>query len=134
VVRDLASDVTIIATVRRPDSVARIHRAGADFAKSIGQVAGQLLAFQLLGEESVQLESQLKLVKTQPGVLAGKPLLSSRIREKTGCQIVAVERAGEIVVEFSAEFELERDDCVYVSGTPDMIDRYYEAFDGTRPG
>jgi hypothetical protein len=33
-----------------------VLRAGADFALSVGQVASQLLAFQLLGEESVSLE------------------------------------------------------------------------------
>ncbi len=130
--RALVPEVTIIAGVLRSDSVARIHRAGADFALSVGQVAGQLLGFQLFGEESVSIQPQIKVVRTRAGDLAGNPLLSSRIRERTGCSIVAIERDDEVIVKFGKELTLTEIDRVYVSGTPDAIGRYYEAFPGTR--
>ncbi len=130
--RALAPEVTIVAGVRRADSVARIHRAGADFALSVGQVAGQLLAFQLFGEEAVSVQPQIKVVRTRAGDLAGRPLLSSQVRERTGCSIVAVERGDEVIVKFGKELALTDIDRVYVGGTPSAIDRYYDTFPGTR--
>jgi Trk K+ transport system NAD-binding subunit len=131
-VRALTAEVTIVAGVQRADSVARIHRAGADFALSVGQVAGQLLAYQLFGEESVSIQPQIKVVRTRAGDLAGTRVTSSRVRERTGCSIVAVERGDEVIVRLGDALVLEPKDCVYVSGTPDAIDRYHEAFPGTR--
>jgi len=130
--RALAPEVTIVAGVQRADSVARIHRAGADFALSVGQVAGQLLGFQLLGEEAVSIQPQIKVVRTRAGDLTGQPLHSSRVREKTGCSIVAIERGDQVIVKFGKELTLTDIDRVYISGTPDAIDRYYETFPGTR--
>jgi len=130
--RALAPDVNIVAGVLRAESVARIHHAGADFALSVGQVAGQLLAFQLFGEEAVSIQPQIKVVRTRAGDLAGAPLHSSQVRQRTGCSIVAVERGNDVIVKFGKELVLNELDSVYVSGTPDAIDRYYDAFPGTR--
>jgi len=129
VARDLAPKAAIVAGVNRADNVARIHRAGADFALSVGQVAGQLLAYQLLGEESVSIEREIKVARTATGRLEGKKLMASRIRERTGCSIVAVERDDDVVVEFDAEFVLQPSDAVYVCGTPEAIATYVEIFD-----
>jgi Trk K+ transport system NAD-binding subunit len=130
--RWLAPELTIVAGVLRADSVARTHRAGADFVLSVGQVAGQLLSYQLLGEESVSIEPQIKVVKTRAGDLAGTQLTSSRVRERTGCSIVAIERGDDVIVEFGGGLTLTDTDCVYVSGTPDALDKYYEVFPGSR--
>src|SRR5205823_2679138 len=97
--------------------VARIRRAGADFALSVGQVAGQLLAFQLLGEESVALEAEIKLVRAAAGELAGIHLAGARIRERTGCSVVAVERGDQVIADFGADFELAAGDALHVTGT-----------------
>jgi voltage-gated potassium channel len=131
VTRSLVPDVLIVAGARRAENVSRIHRAGADFALSIGQVAGQLLAFHLLGQESVSLEAEIKLVATSPGTLAGHPLATRVIRERTGCSVVAVERGDDVHVEFDASFKLQADDLVYLCGTSDTIAKYFRAFPGT---
>lgn len=49
ILKDLAPEVPVIARVNQADNVERIHRAGADFALSISQVSGQMLAKKLLG-------------------------------------------------------------------------------------
>ncbi|MBN2340352.1 MAG: NAD-binding protein [Deltaproteobacteria bacterium] len=130
--RALAPELTIVAGVQRADSIARIHRAGADFALSVGQVADQLLGYQLFGEESISIQPQIKVVRTLPGVLAGAAVISSRVRERTGCSIVAVERGDEVIVKFNEDLTLAEHDHVYISGTPAAIDKYYEAFPGSR--
>ena len=130
--RALTPELTIVAGVQSGDSIARIHRAGADFALSVGQVADQLLGYQLLEEESVSIQPQIKVVRTLPGDLAGTPVISSRVRERTGCSIVAIERGDDVIVKFDEALALSENDQVYVCGTPDTIDKYYETFPGTK--
>jgi len=128
VVRNLAPDVVIIAGVNRAENVARIHRAGADFALSVGQVAGQLLAYHLLGQHVVSLEAEIKLVATSAAGLMGRGLPLAWIREHTGCSVVAVERGDDVVVDLKEGFEVRENDVIYLSGTTETIARYYREF------
>lgn len=132
VVRSLAPDVVIVAGASRVENVSRIHRAGADFALSVSQVAGQLLGYHILGEESVSLEAAIKLVATSGDSLTGRPLEDFRVRERTGCSVVAVERGDQVIVEFTPGFEIQPEDTVYVSGTSEAIATYFRGFPNTR--
>jgi Trk K+ transport system NAD-binding subunit len=132
VVRNLAPESVIIAGASRVENVARIYRAGADFAISVSQVAGQLLAYHLLGQESVSLEAEIKLVATSAGSLAGRPLAVARIREQTGCSVVAIERDEEVLVEFDPSFQVRAGDVVYLCGTQETISEYFRQFPGTQ--
>jgi Trk K+ transport system NAD-binding subunit len=132
VVRDLVGDAVVIASVDNPEHVARVHRAGADFVLSVGQVAGQVLSFQLLGEDAVSLQPEIKVVKTRAGALAGQRLRAAQVRQRTGCLVIAVERGAEVVVEFPNDFVIAADDRVYVSGTPATIAAYFAAVPGSR--
>jgi Trk K+ transport system NAD-binding subunit len=131
VVRNVAPEVIIIAGTSRQENTARIHRAGADFALAVGQVAGQLLAYHLLGQQSVSLEAEIKLVAAAPGALAERPLNTIEIRERTGCSLVAVERGDDVIVEFPGGFALAPGDIVYITGTNDTIAQFHRAYPGT---
>ena len=123
ILRDLVPAVPIIARVNREESVQRIHRAGAAFARSLSQVSAQVIARHLLGEESVSLNPQLKVMKVESAGLAGKRPEELAIRKKTGCSVVAVGRRGKILAEFGSEFRFEPEDAVFVCGNvPDVDD------------
>lgn len=132
VVRDIAPDALIIAGADHVENVARIHRAGADFALSIGQVAGQLLAFHLLGQASVSLEAEIKLMATSAGDHAGHVLDTGRIRVRTGCSVVAVERGDEVILDFPEGFTVESDDMLFLCGTNETIAEYFRHHPETR--
>jgi Trk K+ transport system NAD-binding subunit len=127
VVRDYAADVPIIACAELAGNVGRIQQAGADFALSVSQVAGQLLAHHVLGE-MVSQQTLIKLTKLAAGQLAGRHPLESGIRERTGCSVVAVERAGEIIMDIPPSFVLAEEDALYVCGTIKAFDRFHEEF------
>lgn len=127
VVRDYAPDLPIIACVALEDNIARIQQAGADFALSVSQVSGQLLAHHILGE-MVSQQAHIKLVKRVAGSLIGRHPLDSGIREQTQCTIVAVERAGEVIMDISPSLVLAEGDDIYICGTIDGLNRFYEAF------
>jgi Trk K+ transport system NAD-binding subunit len=131
VVRSVAPDEVIIAGVSRAENVARIHRAGADFAPSLSQVAGQFLAFHILGQRSVLLEAEIRIEATAAGSLAGRRLDWSAIKERTECVVVAVERGTDVLVEFGGDFLVQDGDVVHVSGTSEMLADYHRRFPGT---
>jgi Trk K+ transport system NAD-binding subunit len=128
IVKDQAPDVPVIARVNAAENLERIYAAGADFALSISQVSGQLLAWRLLGKESVALDPELRVIKVSARGLEKYHPRDSDIREKTGCSVVAVERGDELLVEFGPEFRFLPDDAVYICGSAEAARRYDETF------
>ena len=128
ILKDLAPEVPVIARVNQADNVERIHRAGADFALSISQVSGQMLAKKLLGEESFAIDTQLKVLKVPTDSLQGQNPAALGIRERTGCSIVAVERGNDVLVQFGADFRFQPEDAVYVCGSSGGVRKFTEVF------
>jgi Trk K+ transport system NAD-binding subunit len=128
ILKDLAPGVPVIARVNEAENVERIHRAGADYALSISQVSGQMLAKKLLGQESVAVDPQLKILKIVPDGLAGRHPATLAIRERTGCSVVAVERGDDVLVEFPPAFRFKPDDAVYICGSGNAVRRFREVF------
>ena len=79
----------------------------------------------MLGE-TVLLQPRIKLVKTRPGPIKGKHPHRARIRERTDCSVVAVERDGEVLMDYPAEFRLAAEDALFICGTIRAVNRYYE--------
>ena len=128
VVRDYSPDVPLIVRVLRTPNTTRIYRAGADFAISVGQVAGQILAYQLLGEQVLQVENGIKFVRMSAGALAGKHPWGNEELDRTGAKVIAVERHHEVLVEFGQGFEIRADDALFVCGSLNSLDRYQLKF------
>ena len=128
IVKNLASDVPVIARVNRVENLERIYAAGADFALSISQVSGQLLAWRLLGKESVALDPELRVIKVSTRGLEKYHPRDTDIREKTGCSVVAVERGDELLVEFGPEFRFQPNDAVYICGNAEAAQKYDSIF------
>lgn len=134
IVKDLTPRMPVIARVNRAVNVERIHRAGADFALSISQVSGQILARRLLGEEAIAFDPLLKLRRVEVSGLAGKHPAELGIRERTGCSVVAVERERDLLLEFGSEFRFAEGDQIYICGSSSATRSFTEAFpaDGAR--
>ncbi len=128
VVRDYAPEVPLIVRVNRAPNVARLYQVGADFALSVGQVAGQILTYHLLGEQAVAVEQRLKFIRVRAGTLAGSHPWHAAVRERTGTAVVAVEREQTVFVNFDPAFRVRPDDLVFVCGTLDSLNRYAREF------
>jgi Trk K+ transport system NAD-binding subunit len=128
VIRDHAPQIRLIARVNRAASVRRLYQAGADFVLSMGQVAGQLLAHQLLGQSALGVEQRLRCLRLTPGNLAGSHPWKSGVRERSGAVVVAVERTAGPMLDLAADFRLRPDDVVVVCGTLASLDLYQREF------
>jgi Trk K+ transport system NAD-binding subunit len=127
-VRDYAPEVPLIVRVQRSPNTARLYRAGADFAISVGQVAGQILAHHLLDEQVVTVESRIKFSRLSAGTLAGTHPWRSEPLERTGAKVVAVERGRDVLVEFDDDFRVRADDALFVCGSIKSLERYQRVF------
>ena len=126
-VRDYAPEVPLIVRVQRTRNTSRIYRAGADFAISVGQVAGQIMAAQLIGEQAIAVENRIKFIRVQPGQLVGQHPWHCDELDRTGAKVIAVERQHEVVVEFPSDFILQSNDVLLVCGSLNSLDRYQAA-------
>jgi len=133
VVREHAPEVPLIARVNVPKSVDLLYRLGADFVLSVSEVAGQMLAHTLLGEEYVSVEPRLKIVKANAVEMVGEHPWQAGLRERTGCHMVAVERKGKVHVEFDDKFRIERGDSLYLCGMPEALDNFFAQFPQSCP-
>jgi len=128
IVKEMAPDVPVIARVNSAENVERIFAAGADFALSISQVSGQLLAWRLLGKESVAVDPELRVVKVTARGLEGRRPAELAVRETTGCSVVAVERGDELLVEFGDEFRFQTGDAIFICGSSEAAQKYNEVY------
>lgn len=134
VVRDYAPEVPLIVRVLHAPNTARLYRSGADFALSVGQVAGQILAYHLLGEQVVHVENRIRFVRLRAAAMTGKHPWRNEVLDRTGAKIVAVERQHEVMVEFDRDFSVQADDALYVCGSINSLERYQREFQATAVG
>jgi Trk K+ transport system NAD-binding subunit len=128
ILKDLVPAVPVIARVNRAANVERIYRAGVEFALSISQVSGQLLARRLLGKQAIALDPELQVLEVSSQGLVGHHPAELRIREQTGCSVAAVERGEELLMEFGAGFQFKATDKVFICGSLEATRRFLDHF------
>jgi len=128
VIRDYLPEIPLIARVNQAQSVDRLHRLGVDFALSVDNVAGEWLASRLLGEKYVEVEPELRVNRLQATGMEGKHPWQIILSDRFGCKIVAVERCGEVLVHFEDDFAIQKDDQIFLCGSPESIDAYLQVF------
>jgi Trk K+ transport system NAD-binding subunit len=88
--RRLRADAQIIARARLDRNVSTLHRAGADFVLSYASTGANAIWNMLSADNTLQLAEGLDVFRVPvPERLAGKTLIEARIRETTGCTVVA---------------------------------------------
>ena len=127
VTRDLNPQVEIIARAEEAQSTPKMYRAGADYVLSLATVSGRMIASTVLEDEDVlSLDSQVTVVRTSAPALTGTPLGEARVRSKTGCTVVAVERDGDLLTAIGPDLRVEADDALVVAGTDEGVRRFNE--------
>ncbi|HPB75330.1 MAG TPA: NAD-binding protein, partial [Chromatiaceae bacterium] len=127
-IRDYAPEVPLIVRVSRARNTERIYRAGADFAISEGEVAGQILAYHLLGEHLIPVDHGIRISRLDAGALAGSHPWRDEVRERSGANIVAVVRDAEVLIDFPDDFLIQPEDNLLVCGTFPALERFQQVF------
>ncbi|MBA2671515.1 MAG: TrkA family potassium uptake protein, partial [Gemmatimonadetes bacterium] len=97
--RRLRPEMQIISRATLERNVATLHRAGADFVMSYASMGANAIYNVLEHNDVVMLAEGLDVFRQPvPRRLVGKMLSESKIRETTGCSVVALEHLGEVVI------------------------------------
>jgi voltage-gated potassium channel len=102
--RRLRPEMQIISRATLERNVSTLHRAGADFVMSYASM-GANAVFNLLEQEDVVMVAEgLDVFRCPvPRRLVGRTLREARVREETGCSVVAIEANGRMTVNPSAD-------------------------------
>ncbi|PSP82372.1 metal transporter [Halobacteriales archaeon QS_1_68_17] len=127
VARDCNAGIEIVARAEETENVKKIYRAGADYVLSLASVSGRMLASTIIeDEEVIAVDKQVQVVRTRAPALEGRTLGEARVRSRTGCTVVGVERDGEVITDVGPEFRVAEGDELIVAGTDEGINRFRE--------
>ena len=128
VIQNMAPDVEVVARANDSESVPKLYRAGVDYVLALSSVAGRLLATAVLdADREIALDEQIRVVRREPGALAGSTLEEAALRERTGCTVVAIEhRDGRVSADLRGWTDIEAHDHLVVAGTDEALRRLDE--------
>ena len=93
--RRLRPDMQIISRATMERNVSTLHRAGADFVMSYASMGANSIINLLERDDVVMLAEGLDVFRYPAGKeLIGRSIRDTRIREETGCSVIALETAG----------------------------------------
>jgi Trk K+ transport system NAD-binding subunit len=125
VIRDLDSEVEVIARAEETGNVTKMYRAGADYVLSLATVSGRMLASTILEDENViSMDQQVEIIRVDAGDLAGTTLGEADVRSRTGCTVLAVERNGTILTDLGPDVRIQYEDSLVIAGTDAGVTRF----------
>jgi Trk K+ transport system NAD-binding subunit len=127
--RKLRPELQIICRSIRERNVSALNRAGADIVMSYNSVGANAIMNLLKDSLVVMAAEGLDLFKvTVPGVLEGKSILTSGIREQTGCSVVAVSNGNGMEIMPNPKQELSENMEILLIGDIDAEDRFLRKY------
>lgn len=127
VVQDLSPGTEVIARVEEAQSIQKMYRAGADYVLSLATVSGRMIASTILEDEDVlSLDYHVEVIRTHAPELVGQTIGDARVRTRTGCTVVGIERDGDIITEVGPDIRIEDGDELVIAGTDEDIHRFNE--------
>lgn len=127
--RRLRPDIQILARANSERNVSTLHRAGADFVMSYATTGANVI-FNLLKREDILLLAEgLDAFRIPlPAALVGKNLAESQIRQRTGCNVVAVIDGERYEVTPNAQKPLSASSELIVIGDVESEAKFFDTF------
>jgi Trk K+ transport system NAD-binding subunit len=127
--RRLRPDLHIVSRSTLERNVSTLHRAGADFVMSYASMGANAVFNVLEKDDVVMLAEGLDVFRyTVPRALAGSALAATRIREATGCSVVAVQTGGATEINPPADRVLPPGGELILVGTTDAERAFVRRF------
>lgn len=129
--RRLRPDMQIISRATLDRNISILHTAGANLVMSAASLAANTIFNLLISNKVLMISEGLNIfrIKTHPS-LAGKTLRKSRIREETGCTLIAIQSGEKMLLNPDPDLPLAPDDELILIGTGEaeklFISRYFE--------
>ena len=127
--RGLRPDARIVSRARLDRNVTTLYRAGADAVLSYAGTGSATIWNRFRADETLLVAQGLNVFRTAvPAELAGRSLAQAHVRRRTGCNVVAVERQGELVANPDVDAPLPSDGDLVLVGTDDAEASFAKAY------
>ena len=127
--RGLRPDMQIISRANVDRNVSTLHRAGADFVMSYASLGANAIYNYLESSEIVMLAEGIDIFKRKiPAELFGKTILQSRLRQETGCSVVAIRSNGGMTINPDPSTKFERDGEIVLIGSAEAEKKYISKY------
>jgi Trk K+ transport system NAD-binding subunit len=131
--RRLRPDVQIISRASVDRNINTMHRAGADLVMSYTSLVTTTILNLLQPQKILMLSEGLNIFKVELSPrLHGMTLLNAKIREKTGCSVLAVKRGEETMVNPEPDIELKSGDELVLVGTSRAEKEFISRFENPK--
>jgi len=124
-------DVEVLVRVSDSDTSPKALSAGADYVLSVPRVSARMVAKELRGEDVLAPASQIRLVRVPARPFSGTTLAESRIFERTGCRVIAVEDDGATTAAIDPERQFTGDERLTIVGSDESVQEFLKRFDVT---
>jgi voltage-gated potassium channel len=127
--RGLRPEVRIVSRARLDRNVVTLYRAGADAVLSYAGTGSAAIWNHFRGDETLLVAQGLNVFRVPiPDELVGRTLAETHVHRRTGCNVVAVERDGEIVANPAPDSPLPDEGDLVLVGTDDAEARFNSTF------
>lgn len=127
--RQLCPKMEIISRATYEKNINTMHRAGADFVMSYASMGANTIFNIMEGQDVLMLAEGLNVFSHKvKSKLAGKTLIESDIRKKTGCTVIAMKINGEMVVNPSPDAKLEDGQEILLIGQYESESQFKERY------
>jgi len=127
--RRLRPNMQIVSRATMERNVSTLHRAGADLVMSYASMGADAILNVLEQNDMFMLAEGLDVFRfPAPPELVGRTLAESRIREETGCNVIAIEVDGAVDASPLAGARIPAGAELILIGTPKAERRFLEEF------
>jgi Trk K+ transport system NAD-binding subunit len=127
--RRLRPDVQIISRASLDRNINTLHRAGANLVMSFASLCTTTILNLLKPEKLLMISEGLNIFRAQPDqTIAGRALRDQQIRENTGCSLIAIQRAEQMIINPDPATILNQDDELILIGTAEAERRFADAY------
>jgi voltage-gated potassium channel len=129
--RSLRPDMQILSRANLERNVSSLHRAGADFVMSYASLGATVMFNLLRNEETLMLAEGLNVFRVEaPQALVGNNLAQSKIREKTGCSVIAIKRDGTMSINPDPEVPIQKNTELLLIGSYEAEEKFLQWIKG----
>ncbi|MFC1837037.1 potassium channel family protein [Thermodesulfobacteriota bacterium] len=127
--RRLRPDIQIISRANFETNISKLHTAGADLVMSYASMAASMIVNLIKPGELVMLTEGLNVFRAHPhSSLVGKSLSESHIRGATGCNVIAIQDADEMIINPDPSFRFAKDNELIMIGTTEGEKQFFETY------
>lgn len=127
--RRLRPDIQIISRANFTANISKLHTAGADLVMSYASMAANMIINLLKPDELVMLAEGLNVFRVEThSSLVGKSIAESHIGRETGCNVIAVYDAGEMIVNPDPSFRFGKENELIMIGTTEAEKQFFKIF------